>query len=169
MKSQWNVTPLIRRGSNFYFFAALYFAQLDLLPCLQARGKRDCNKSSESNKKLLPGYLYYFVNPRLICPKLEPVQRAHSCLRLTFFHFFQLSSLAIIVVLLKKYENFQDLLKTETSQTQSQLFRVISEYYKQSPIKQTYYLSKQISTKEGSGKNKFFNLQTVLVPLSCRS
>ena len=37
-KQKWNVTPLIRRGSNFYFFAALYFALLDLLPCLQARG-----------------------------------------------------------------------------------------------------------------------------------
>ena len=29
---EWNVTPLIRRGSNFYFFVALYFALLDLLP-----------------------------------------------------------------------------------------------------------------------------------------
>ena len=29
---EWNVTPLIRRGSNFYFFAVLYFALLDLLP-----------------------------------------------------------------------------------------------------------------------------------------
>ena len=40
---QWNVTPLIRRSSNFYFFAALYFALLDLLSCLQAQGTRDCN------------------------------------------------------------------------------------------------------------------------------
>ena len=31
-------TPLIRSDSNLYFFAALYFALLDLLPCLQARG-----------------------------------------------------------------------------------------------------------------------------------
>ena len=26
---QWNITPLIRRGSNFYFFAALYFSLLE--------------------------------------------------------------------------------------------------------------------------------------------
>ena len=35
---KWNDTPLIRRDRNFYFFVALYFALLDLLPCLQARG-----------------------------------------------------------------------------------------------------------------------------------
>ena len=46
---KWNVTPLIRRGSNFYFLAALYFALLDLLPCLQARGTRDCNKGTKSS------------------------------------------------------------------------------------------------------------------------
>ena len=43
---EWNVTPLIRRSSNFYFFAAHYC--LDLLPCFQARGTRDCNKGSKS-------------------------------------------------------------------------------------------------------------------------
>ena len=47
---EWIVTPLIRRGSNFYFFAALYFALLDLLPCLQARGMRDYNKGSKSSR-----------------------------------------------------------------------------------------------------------------------
>ena len=46
---KWNVTPLIGRGSNFYFFAALYFALLDLLPCLQARGTRDYNNGSKSS------------------------------------------------------------------------------------------------------------------------
>ena len=50
LRQQWNVMPLIRRGSNFYFFAALYFALLDLLPCLQARGMRDCNKGSKSSR-----------------------------------------------------------------------------------------------------------------------
>ena len=46
----WNVTPLIRRGSNFVFFAALYCSCLGLLPCLQARGTRDCNKGSKFKK-----------------------------------------------------------------------------------------------------------------------
>ena len=41
---------LIRSDSNFYFFAALYFALLDLLPCLQAAGTRDCNKGSKSSR-----------------------------------------------------------------------------------------------------------------------
>ena len=41
-QTELNVTPLIRRGSNFYFFEALDFALFDLLPCLQARGTRDC-------------------------------------------------------------------------------------------------------------------------------
>ena len=35
---------------NFYFFTGVYFALRDLLPCLQARGTRDCNKGSKSSK-----------------------------------------------------------------------------------------------------------------------
>ena len=36
---KWNVTTFIWRGSHFFFAPAL-----DLMPCLQARGMRDCNK-----------------------------------------------------------------------------------------------------------------------------
>ena len=49
--TKWIVIPLIWRGSNFYFFAALYGARLVLQPCLQARGTRDWNKGSKSSRK----------------------------------------------------------------------------------------------------------------------
>ena len=49
-RQKWNVSPSICRASDFYFFAGVYFALLDLLPCLQARYMRDCNKGSKSSR-----------------------------------------------------------------------------------------------------------------------
>ena len=43
---KWNVTTFICQGSNFSFLAAFYFAQLELLPCLQALAWEDGNKGS---------------------------------------------------------------------------------------------------------------------------
>ena len=78
---QWNVSPLIRRGCNFYFFAALYSALLDLLPCLQAGGTRDCDKGSNGN--LI--YLRFFLGGKVLVNKLWFLlyKRAELDLRLT--------------------------------------------------------------------------------------
>ena len=38
--TQWNVTPLIRRGSNFFSLQHFIAPALDLMPCLQAQGMR---------------------------------------------------------------------------------------------------------------------------------
>ena len=63
-KQKWNVTTLIRLGSNFLFFAAFYFARLELLACLQARAclggnkggnfKEGENKWNAKKEKLFP-------------------------------------------------------------------------------------------------------------------
>ena len=44
IKIKWNVTPLIRRGSNFFHLQHFIAPTLDVIPCLQAQGRRDCNK-----------------------------------------------------------------------------------------------------------------------------
>ena len=46
-----------KEGSNFVFFAALYCSCLGLLHCLQARGTRDCKKSSKF--KLLQAFIKF--------------------------------------------------------------------------------------------------------------
>ena len=49
---EWNVMQRIWQASNFYFFARAYFSLLlELLPCLQAWGRRprDCNNGSNTN------------------------------------------------------------------------------------------------------------------------
>ena len=44
--------PRIRRGSNFFSLQDFIVPALDLLPCLQARGTRDCNKGSKNEYEI---------------------------------------------------------------------------------------------------------------------
>ena len=44
---KWNVITCITWWSNFSFFAAFYFARLELLPCLQARASTGGNRGSK--------------------------------------------------------------------------------------------------------------------------
>ena len=48
--TQWNVTPLIRRGNNFYFFAALYFSSLGFNAMCALPTKEGANKGIKSMK-----------------------------------------------------------------------------------------------------------------------
>ena len=66
---KWNVMPLIRRGSNFVFFAALYCPCLGLLPCLQAWGMRDCNKGSKFKKGAMTCCKEYKITAPILTEK----------------------------------------------------------------------------------------------------
>ena len=44
---KWNVAPLIWSGSNFSIFQHFIAPALNLMPCLQAQGTRDCNKDNK--------------------------------------------------------------------------------------------------------------------------
>ena len=75
-KAQWNVTPCIRRGSNIYFFAALYFSVIGfdaLFVCLSSLLLPACSPE-------VRGSYLTFVHIETRCVKIIPQRRRlHSC------------------------------------------------------------------------------------------
>ena len=86
--TEWNVTPLIWRGSHFLSLQHFIAPAMDLMPCLQAQGTRDCNKGIKFKKgsfnccndrkissPLQMCGVHSLVDPRIISPYFKPVDK----------------------------------------------------------------------------------------------
>ena len=51
IKIKWKVTPLIRRGGNICFFAALYALFLALIPCLPSWQRKEAIRALKPSKE----------------------------------------------------------------------------------------------------------------------